>query len=93
MGAIKPDPQVLVQRLPDGEAVLLHMGTEIYYGLNPTGARMWDALVETGDRDRAVEALLEEFDVDEARLRDDLEGVIGQLAGAGLLETDDEQPA
>ena len=88
--AFRPDPQVLIQRLPEGEAVLLHMGSEIYFGLNPTGARMWEVLVESADREVALTELLAEFDVEESRLRADLERLITDLAGAGLLEASDE---
>ena len=90
MSEFRPDPQVLVQRLPDGEAVLLHMGSEVYFGLNPIAARMWDVLVETDDRNQAIARLIEEFDVEEGRLREDVARLVVQLADAGLLETDDE---
>ncbi len=87
---LRPNPDVLIQKLPDGEAVLLHMGTEVYFGLNPTGARFWEVLVETADVEAAVSRLLAEFEVDEKRLRADLEELVGKLAGAGLLGTADE---
>ncbi len=86
----RPDPQVLIQKLPEGEAVLLHMGTEVYFGLNPTGARFWEVLVETGDTETAIGPLLAEFEVDEVRLRSDLHDLIGKWTEAGLLAVADE---
>ncbi len=86
----RPDPQVLMQKLPGGEAVLLHMGTEVYFGLNRTGIRFWEVLIETADREAAMARLLAEFQVDEGTLSADFEKFLGDLADAGLLEAADE---
>ncbi|MEX1133343.1 MAG: PqqD family protein [Acidimicrobiia bacterium] len=85
-GQVTPHPDVLTQKLPNGDAVLLHMGTEVYFGLDPVGAKMWEALTETGDIDTAGARLLEEFDVDEDRLLSDLIDLVAQLRDQGLLE-------
>ena len=85
-GRVAPHPEVLIQMLPGGDAVLLHMSTEVYFGLNPVGARIWEALVETGDVESAGRKLVGVFAVDEDRLLSDLDDLVGELVAAGLLE-------
>jgi hypothetical protein len=38
-------PEALYQ-IVAGEAVILHLGTQCYYGLNHIGSRIWELLVE-----------------------------------------------
>ena len=80
--AIPPD--VLFQEL-EGEAVLLNLETEHYYGLDDVGTRMWQLLAEHGDVATVVEQLIEFYDVDEANLRHDLAHLIAELAEEGLI--------
>ena len=87
---IRPHPEVLVQELPDGDAVLLHMETETYFSLDKVGTRMWNTLAETGDVELAATELLEVYDVGDERLRSDLNDLVDRLAEQGLLEVSDE---
>ena len=81
--AIPPD--VLVQEL-DGESVILNVATERYFGLDRTGTRMWVALTTRESIEAAHTSLLGVFDVDAARLRQDLEALVTTLVGHGLLD-------
>ncbi len=85
-GRLRPHPDVLIQTLPEGEVVLLHMGSEVYFGLDPVGARMWEELADTGDIEAAASRLVNEFDVDEDRLLSDLRQLVAELTEVGLLE-------
>ncbi len=85
-GRLRPHPDVLIQTLPEGEVVLLHMGSEVYFGLDPIGARMWEALVGTGDIEAVSTQLAEELEVEQGRLLSDLRQLIAELTEAGLLE-------
>jgi hypothetical protein len=89
-GPVALPPDVLVQRLPEDELVLLDLVSEEYFGLDVTGTAMWLALTETGDVDRARERLLHEFDVDPEVLRRDLDTFITRLSGRGLLRVGDD---
>ena len=82
---VSPHPQVLVQRLPGGEIVLLHMESEVYFGLDAVGARVWEAMHQTGNLEGAVQSLRDVFEVDEDRLRRDVEALAEDLIEAGLL--------
>ncbi len=60
---IKPDPDVVVTELDDKEAVLLHLGTKMYYTLNETGIRIWQLLSEGLSISEASETIHKEYDI------------------------------
>lgn len=84
-----PD-DVLVQRLADDESVFLNLATEEYFGLDPNGTAMWDALTRSGSTDLALAQLLDRFDIDAETLRRDLDAFVQQLAAKGLLRVGDD---
>ena len=65
--------------------MLLNLGTERYFSLDPVGARIWKLLSETRSIDATVGGLLAEFEVDEATLRRDVEELVRKLVAKGLL--------
>jgi hypothetical protein len=79
-------PDVLVQRLPDDELVLLDLTTEKYFGLDATGTAMWDELTETRHVGHAYDRLRDRFDVAPEVLRHDLDTFVRRLAERGLLQ-------
>jgi len=83
--AIKPAQDVVFRDL-SGEAVLLNLTTGTYFGLNESGTRMWQLLLETGDLEKTLDRIKDEYDVDDSRLRLDLDVLIRQLVEKGLLE-------
>lgn len=76
---------VLIQEL-DGEAVLLHLQTGKYFGLDTIAYRMWQLLVSSASADDAYAALAREYDVEPQILRNDLDRLLGQLVEQRLLE-------
>lgn len=86
---VEPSPDVLTQRLPDGDLVLLDLATERYFGLDSTGTAMWETLEATCDVGQAHARLAERFDVDPEVLRRDLDTFVGRLAAKGLLRRGD----
>jgi hypothetical protein len=84
--AISPD--ALFREL-DGEAVLLDLQSERYYGLDRIGARIWQLIDEHGDVATVKELMLQEYDVDEERLTRDLDQLITQLVDLGLMQLDE----
>lgn len=83
-GKVEIGEDVLFQQL-QGEVVLLNMASQRYYGLDRVGARMWELLLESGNVDAVTDRLLETYDTDRLTLRSDLESLVGELVGAGLL--------
>jgi hypothetical protein len=77
-------PEVLFQEV-GGEAVLLDLASETYFGLDDVGTRIWQLLQEHGELMAIRDRMLEEYDVEAARLEEDLLNHIEQLAEAGLV--------
>jgi len=82
---VTPAPKVLFREL-GGEAVILDLKTERYLGLDETGTRMWRLLTELDSIQAAYAALLDEYEVEPDRLRQDLVGFVEQLSNQGLIE-------
>jgi len=78
-------PQTVLVRDLDGESVVLDLQTEKYFGLDEVGTRMWAVLTTADSIEAAYETLLKEYDVEPERLRADIEGLVSQLVGHGLL--------
>lgn len=74
----------------DGEEVILHRGSERYFGLNAVGTRLWDLLEEPRTIEDLVTTIREEFDVSEERSREDVESFVDDLEAADLIEVSDE---
>jgi hypothetical protein len=62
-----------------GEGVLLDLASGMYFGLDETGARLWQLLQAHGSLRRVFDAMLEEFDVQPARLEEDLLAFVRDL--------------
>lgn len=81
----EPSSDVLFQEV-GGEAVLLNLASERYFGLDPIGTRIWNLLGTDARLQHAHAALCAEYDVDPARLETDLLTLVDQLAEAGLIK-------
>ena len=69
--------------VPTGEAASRLNGM---ITLNETAAFIWKFLQEAHTKEELLEALLEEFEVDEACAQADIEGFTGMLMENGMLE-------
>jgi hypothetical protein len=78
-------PDTLINVIGE-EAVLLNLKNEQYYGLDPMGASMWQALTTSETIQDAYEKLLEEYDVIAGDLHRDLKELLEKLVAQGLLE-------
>lgn len=83
-------PDVVLTRRVGDELVLLHTVTEMYFGLDPVGTAMWEALLETGTIGGAHAALAPKYDADPERLFGDLRSLAHQLIAKGLLTVAEE---
>jgi hypothetical protein len=79
-------PEGVLLRELSGEAVILNLNTEHYFGLDDIGTRMWLLLTSSPTLQAAFEALLEEYAVDADTLRRDLTELITNLVEHDLLE-------
>ncbi|MCA9620843.1 MAG: PqqD family protein [Myxococcales bacterium] len=79
----------VISRVLDGEVVLLDLEGSRYYGLNEVGSEAWQLLERGTTLAALIEALLSEFDVEEATLRADLDALLQDLLERGLVELAD----
>lgn len=84
-------PDVLFREL-EGEAVLLDLKSQRYFGLDAVGTRIWQLLEELRRPEAVLTAMLEEFDVSREQLEGDLEAFLARLREAGLILTGEAAP-
>lgn len=77
-------PEVLAQEV-QGDSVLLHLGTESYFGLNLLGTLVWQRLAAGMPLRRIYDQLLAEYAVGAAPLEQDLLDLVTNLSSAGLI--------
>jgi hypothetical protein len=81
-------PDGVMFRILGGEAVLLNLASGTYFGLDEVGTRMWQLMSEHGSTDKVVEAMLEEYEVEESLLQRDLDKLVKDLTDNGLVKLD-----
>ncbi len=74
----------------EGEAVILSLGSGVYYGLNPVGATAWKLLEQPRTVAELRDAIVAEYRVDAATAQADLLELLGDMLARGLVE---RQPA
>jgi hypothetical protein len=82
---VKVAKDVIFQDL-EGEAVLLNMQTEFYFGLDPMGTKIWHLLAENGKVKTVAAKLLDEYDITEDQLQSHLSDFLERLRSNGLIE-------
>ena len=61
---VRPHPEVVDTELEGQETVLLHLQSKLYYSLNPTGTRIWQALKQDLTLRQISQLLQDEFEVE-----------------------------
>jgi hypothetical protein len=70
----------------DDETAIVNFENGVYYGLDPTGARVWNLLREPVTIEELCSSLGRVYDVEPSRLESDIRAFIGDLAEQGLVE-------
>lgn len=81
---IQISEQILTQTIDD-ELVVLNIETGHYFGLQASGHHVWRLLEDLRDSEAVIAALRELYDVDEARLRQDVDDLLASLIEAKLV--------
>jgi hypothetical protein len=76
-------PDALFQEI-GGEGVILDLKSSSYFGLDEVGVRLWQLLQADPNLQAACDTLLTEYEVEPARLEQDLIKLLEQLTDAGL---------
>ena len=86
---VKLKEEFLLRQVADNWVVLPVGQTSVDFNgmltLNESGALLWKALEQGGDRENLAEALLEEYDVDRATALADVDEFLAKLQRAGCL--------
>jgi hypothetical protein len=69
----------------DDEIVLLDLQGGRYYGLDEVGADVWEALSDGATVEDVVARLHDRYDVERARLEQDVRALVDDLMRSGLL--------
>ena len=77
-------PTVLFREL-EGESVLLNLESGVYYGLDPVGTRIWTLLAGDESLSGVCDILQREFDVAPDVLQSDVQTLVTELCGKGLV--------
>ena len=75
------------------EAVILHLKKGVYYGLNPTGAFIWNLVQSPRSAGELHRLLLENYETASDRCEKDLADLLNELAKEGLVEVTDAASA
>ena len=71
-----------------GEMVLLDLSSGTYFGLNETGARIWNLIQHGGPLRQVFDVGREEYDVSPHDFERDLLGLVRELCARGLARVD-----
>ena len=85
---VTASPDVLFRDV-GGEAVLLNLDSETYFGLDAVGTRMWQVLTTSPSLAAAHATLLTEYTVTPELLEHDLIELVDRLVAHGLLVVSD----
>ena len=82
--SLEVDRNVVVAR-QDEHCVLLDYERGEYYGLNDSATRIWELLSEHVPLPTIVQRIVDEYEVTEETAREDLAGLLRNLANRGLV--------
>ncbi len=81
---LERSPDALYRTI-DGQAVILHANTGVYFSLNAIGSRIWNLLEQRSTPAALCTKLLEEFEVTPGVLLQDVDFFLRELEQAGLV--------
>lgn len=70
----------------NGEAVILHLPSESYFGLDPVGASIWEFIQEGRTFHEICDHLLAEYDVTREQCESEVQRLIESMREEGLVE-------
>ena len=77
--------QDVASELIDGEAIIIDLGTGMYFSLDGAAGRIWALLAELRSLNEILACLLAEYEVGAQVARDDLENLVTQLLAENLI--------
>ena len=87
------DMQCKIMRHPDllavpmdGDLVMMSISQGNYYGINPVGSVIWEALQTPQTLDQLCQVVVKEFAVDETTCAKDVQTFIAQMLDAKVVQ-------
>ena len=77
----------------DSEAVILDVNSGTYFGLNEVSKSVWQILQTPSSSKQVIEKILAEYEVSEEEAAKDVEGLLKEMLGSGLVEVVNEEVA
>jgi hypothetical protein len=89
---VQPHPQVVDTALEEGETVLLHLESTMYYSLNLTGTHIWQGLKAGLSLQEISQQLQDTFAVEAARADRSVLALVQDLVQHQLVQRCDDDP-
>ena len=77
----------------DSEAVILDVNSGTYFGLNEVSNRIWQLLQSPCSQQQLLKQILAEYEVTEAEASADVQNLLQEMLGAGLIDVVNEKVA
>lgn len=77
-------PDVVYQEI-SGETVLLNLKTELYFGLNSVGTRVWEFIQANATAENIIDSLIMEYGESEDLIKNDVVQLIQRMDECGLV--------
>ena len=78
-------PSILHSKI-DEEVILMSIEADSYFGLDPIASRIWELLEEPKSLQELTATLTEEYEVDADTCQQDVQELLDDMAGRGLIQ-------
>jgi hypothetical protein len=78
------EPQVTA-KVMDGEAVIIHLGTGVYYSMDGVGCLVWESIAAGGDTDAIAASLAERYGIGRDAAAADIGRLVDELVAQELV--------
>lgn len=68
------------------DAVILDLGSGVYYGLNEVGVDIWQWLQEPKTEEQVLNQLLTEYDAEHEQVYQDIQSILKEMLKVGLIK-------
>lgn len=86
------EPQVTA-KVMDGEAVIIHLGTGVYYSMDGIGCLVWEDIASGNDAAAIIDGIASRYGVDRDLARADIGRLLGELVAQQLVVPSFEAPS
>ena len=78
------EPQVTA-KVMDGEAVIIHLGTGVYYSMEGVGCLVWQGITSGHDTAAIVDGIMDRYGIERGVAEADIGRLLGELVAQDLV--------